>query len=227
MQRVCFVCISEKTAIIALYNIHWLVFFNNWDGVCLLRGTSFVLQVIQLIFLYCLCHSDLCGSMHVRSPTKEVALGSVFVPVLLFFCFQYTRWFKYDRDKLWLVYTQIVPVIFEPPCISTNALYSSASTCFFSQKDKCAKPGNLINSNAVSEILERWIEKYFHSLSFGVWRVNVITCMLLPVRVWVRGHVICVEQNSQGNNNALISVTERQLVMKNNYLTPRDVGRFL
>jgi hypothetical protein len=21
-----------------------------------------------------------------------------------------------DRDKLWLVYTQIVPVIFEPPC---------------------------------------------------------------------------------------------------------------
>jgi hypothetical protein len=29
-----------------------------------------------------------------------------------------TRWFKYDRDKLWLVYTQIVPVIFEPPCIT-------------------------------------------------------------------------------------------------------------
>jgi hypothetical protein len=29
----------------------------------------------------------------------------------------YTRWFKYDRDKLWLVYTQIVPDIFEPPCI--------------------------------------------------------------------------------------------------------------
>ena len=29
-----------------------------------------------------------------------------------------TRWFKYDRDKLWLVYTHIVPVIFEPPCTS-------------------------------------------------------------------------------------------------------------
>jgi hypothetical protein len=27
-----------------------------------------------------------------------------------------TRWFKYDRDKLWLVYTQSVSVIFEPPC---------------------------------------------------------------------------------------------------------------
>ena len=32
----------------------------------------------------------------------------------------YTRWFKYDRDKLWLVYTQKVPVIFEPPCILNN-----------------------------------------------------------------------------------------------------------
>jgi hypothetical protein len=29
---------------------------------------------------------------------------------------RYTRWLKYDRDKLWLVYTQIVPVVFEPPC---------------------------------------------------------------------------------------------------------------
>jgi hypothetical protein len=29
----------------------------------------------------------------------------------------YTKWFKYDRDKLWLVYTQSVPVIFKPPCI--------------------------------------------------------------------------------------------------------------
>jgi hypothetical protein len=27
-----------------------------------------------------------------------------------------TRWFKYDRDKLWPVYTQSVPVIFEPLC---------------------------------------------------------------------------------------------------------------
>jgi hypothetical protein len=28
-----------------------------------------------------------------------------------------TRWFKYDRDKLWLVYTQVVPVIFETRCV--------------------------------------------------------------------------------------------------------------
>ena len=41
-------------------------------------------------------------------------------------CLNCTRWFKYDRDKLWLVYTQIVPVIFEPPCTSVPELYVSA-----------------------------------------------------------------------------------------------------
>jgi hypothetical protein len=40
-----------------------------------------------------------------------------------------TRWFKYDRDKLWLVYTQIVPVLFEPPCITahTNITHSNVT----------------------------------------------------------------------------------------------------
>jgi hypothetical protein len=41
----------------------------------------------------------------------------------------HTRWFKYDQDKLWLVYTQIVPVIFEPPCT------------FYSSKSQQAKKG--------------------------------------------------------------------------------------
>jgi hypothetical protein len=39
-----------------------------------------------------------------------------------------TRWFKYDRDKLWLVYTQIVPVIFEPPCTLYGGPESSYQT---------------------------------------------------------------------------------------------------
>ena len=39
-----------------------------------------------------------------------------------------TRWFKYDRDKLWLVYTQIVPVIFEPPCIISSYCFLGEST---------------------------------------------------------------------------------------------------
>jgi hypothetical protein len=45
-----------------------------------------------------------------------------------------TRWFKYDRDKLWLVYKQIVPVIFEPPCITdfeVRKLNKDVSICTF------------------------------------------------------------------------------------------------
>jgi hypothetical protein len=45
-------------------------------------------------------------------------LNSSFEPLRMFTTSRGTRWFKYDRDKLWLVYTQIVPVIFEPPCTS-------------------------------------------------------------------------------------------------------------
>jgi len=38
---VCFVGSSEQTAIISLYSINWLVFYNR-DGVCLLRGTDWI-----------------------------------------------------------------------------------------------------------------------------------------------------------------------------------------
>jgi hypothetical protein len=31
-----------------------------------------------------------------------------------------TRWFKYDRDDLCVNKSRFVPVIFEPPCISTK-----------------------------------------------------------------------------------------------------------
>jgi hypothetical protein len=61
-----------------------------------------------------------------KYPPQQTVEKSVF---LLHFCVTWcrchllmlhsirnTRWFKYDWDKLWLVYTQIVSVIFEPPC---------------------------------------------------------------------------------------------------------------
>jgi hypothetical protein len=41
----CFVWIWEQTAIISLYSIDWLVFItDNWNGVWLLRGTSWVFK---------------------------------------------------------------------------------------------------------------------------------------------------------------------------------------
>jgi hypothetical protein len=49
-------------------------------------------------------------------------------------CIISTRWFKYDQDKLWLVYTQSVPVIFEPPCtyimVTFCSLYQLLINCF-------------------------------------------------------------------------------------------------
>jgi hypothetical protein len=51
---------------------------------------------------------------------------------------------------------------------STNAPYSSSSTHCSCQKDKRAKPGNLTKNNAVSEIGEHWIEKYFHLVYKGL-----------------------------------------------------------
>ena len=47
-----------------------------------------------------------------------------------------TRWFKYDRDKLWLVYTQIVPVIFEPPC-TCNASLDTNKITQYAVENKC------------------------------------------------------------------------------------------
>jgi hypothetical protein len=44
----CFVWIWEQTAIISLHNINWLVFIT--DGMCLLRGTSFIFKAR--------CHGD-------------------------------------------------------------------------------------------------------------------------------------------------------------------------
>jgi len=54
----CFVWISEQTAIISLYNINWLVGFYNWDGVCLLRGTFYILRSAHTMYLGVLYGSE-------------------------------------------------------------------------------------------------------------------------------------------------------------------------
>jgi len=54
-------------------------------------------------------------ALHLNSSfpsTPQITSYSVFI-----LC---TRWFKYDRDCNRLVYTQTVPVIFEPHCTSTH-----------------------------------------------------------------------------------------------------------
>ena len=48
----------------------------------------------------------------------------------------------------------------------TNAPHSSSCTCCSYQKDKGQTPGSIPKSNALLEIGEYWIEKYFHFAVF-------------------------------------------------------------
>ena len=49
----CFVWICEKTAIISLYNIDWLVFITETECVyCAVRSTFYVLPT-QCIYVFC------------------------------------------------------------------------------------------------------------------------------------------------------------------------------
>ena len=43
---------SEQTAIISLYSIIWLVGFYNRDGVCLLRGTVYILRSAHTVICF-------------------------------------------------------------------------------------------------------------------------------------------------------------------------------
>jgi hypothetical protein len=74
----------------------------------------------------------------------------------------FTRWFKYDRDKLWLVYTQIVPVIFESPCIYC---------IFFSISDVIVLP------------LWPGFEPRLQSVGYTLWGQDVVRIPLLHLRM--------------------------------------------
>ena len=86
-----------------------------------------------------------------------------------------TRWFKYDRDKLWLVYTQSVPVIFEPPCIYLITsvviwLVNSTKTIILSASSNVIKP-----------------DGSQHTAGITPWRCPLAR----PKRVWIKRHCAC------------------------------------
>jgi hypothetical protein len=50
------------------------------------------------------------------------------------------------------------------PVVIPSIHEGSLSVCYSYQRDKRAKPGNLPKSNALSEVRERWVERYFYFL---------------------------------------------------------------
>jgi hypothetical protein len=72
----------------------------------------------------------------------------------------FTRWFKYDRDKLWLVYTQSVPVIFEPPCTLTPLSFVSEFMCE--------------TPHAVTFRAQDWDHEMYRSQTQTRWNINLL-----------------------------------------------------
>jgi hypothetical protein len=96
-----------------------------------------------------------------------------------------TRWFKYDRDKLWLVYTKIVPVIFEPPSMYVCMYY----VCTYVYMYVCSENYKICSS----------------SLSSSFRKVSLSLCTLQPFLIsapgWMSsalrpGHFILAEQEA-------------------------------
>jgi len=51
-------CVDVRTNSDYFTVLHWLVGFYNWDGVCLLRGTSCILRSAHTVYLCVLCGSQ-------------------------------------------------------------------------------------------------------------------------------------------------------------------------
>jgi hypothetical protein len=146
----CFVWIWEQTAIISLYSINWLVFITE-RGLFTARYGLHFYMMFPLVFVFkgsavakVVSRVPFRAEVRVRSQVKpcgtwsgQIGTGAGFSPSILGLCCQFQ---------------------------STTAPYSSLSTRCLYQNDKRAKPGNLPESNAFSEIGEHWMEKWLHCL---------------------------------------------------------------
>ena len=107
--------------------LFWVSFFVRWRPLRLAHPSS--RGILQTVMSHCVRSRNLKNKVAVvslgllRQSGKKCfrkvsnGVGACKCVYIYIYIHIYTRWFKYDRDKLWRVYTQSVPVIFEPPCI--------------------------------------------------------------------------------------------------------------
>jgi hypothetical protein len=151
----CFVWISEQTAVISLYNFNWLVFITETDSVyCAVRTES--LYIIQgdawsVVNKVALGQVLFPFSPDPSSGSKLVAHNKTVSNVCVGCDWKY--WWI-----LWLLWSFIQR--FPRPYNSINTPYSSSATYCSCQKDKSANPRNLQKSNSIREIWEQWTEQY-------------------------------------------------------------------
>jgi hypothetical protein len=145
----CFVWISEQTAIISVYNINWLVCITETECVyCAVRTEC--IHTVQVNLSLWLCHPQtvtrrsLTAKAPVRSQVSESEICSG----------------QSGNGKDFPLRTTVLSPL------SILCQWSTLTFIHISryQKDKRAKPGYLPKRNNLSEIGEHWIEKYFDLL---------------------------------------------------------------
>lgn len=142
----CFVWISGQIKIILLWE-SWLVFVIETDCVhCAVRSES--LTLVQINF-----HPEIVRAMHRQS--RACHRGG---PVSITDKSMRDIWWTEATETGFSASNSVAPCQYH----STSAVYSYSCTYFSYQKDRWAKPGNLPNNVAVSEIGYHWIEKGFH-----------------------------------------------------------------
>jgi hypothetical protein len=117
---------------------HQVTGLYNRDGMCLLRGTDWVINIIQVNLSLWTTVSWLRRSVAGLSLRK---LSFDVIPV---------------RMRFLLVTVALEPLFSQSCCFpcqyhSTNAPHSSSSTCCSYQRDKRANPGNLTKRQYLSE----------------------------------------------------------------------------
>jgi len=101
-----------------------------------------------------------------------------------------TRWFKYDRDWCRQIYTQTVPVIFEPPC--TSSLPFSLDVCMRNEitgEERKLHREKLLCSYVGTYILECWSCYQIFTEQSPYWIVDI--CLVnkeIPHISWNRLH---------------------------------------
>jgi hypothetical protein len=151
----CFVWISEQTAIISLHSINWLVF------------------VTETVCVYC---AALTESLNIRSAHTAylcVLCGSQNKQRLIP-CTTLTDWF-YNCDgvcikiiaKYLCVIQVFLPVLRFPLSVSFHQCSVLSLIYMLVLPGQTLKPRNLPKSSALSQSGERWIEKEFHLVFKG------------------------------------------------------------
>ena len=160
----CFVWISEQTAIISLYSINWLVCITETECVyCAVRTGSLYTASLTFSDSTVCPHSAFMCFVWISEQTAIISLYNI--NWLVFITETLCVYCAVGTGSLPIIRVNFPNVNF-PNVHFPNAPHSSSSTCFSYYKDKRQ---NLPRSNARAEIREHWMGRYFAVFVLAGW----------------------------------------------------------